>query len=214
MTNNILPWFYGSQSNFRKITSFNPPRLSQGYTENKPLIQENAWPSGPRLLGQSVCCNSTCPSVDDLSITKPLTPSSLHLCLLLQEPNKLVHIELVFTKSYQVLGIALGAEDTGENQKGPPMGGGGHLNKLMSMWYKSWYLHSSQDGRVGKCSSCLFSQPHQNDNYSTTIIENHLKSYWTEVLQLRTYRRSQIEPGRRGRDVEGASPTPMCDHYK
>lgn len=50
------------------------------------------------------------------------------------------------------------------------------------------------------------SQDHINYNYRTTIMENHRKSCWTKALQLRTYRRSHLDPGRSGGDVKQADP--------
>ena len=67
---------------------------------------------------------------------------------------------------------------------------------------------SGQDGGIGKYSTHILSQLHQN--YKTIIIQNHLKSSWTEVLQLWIERRSHIKTGKRGRDKEQACPIPMC----
>ena len=47
-------------------------------------------------------------------------------------------------------------------------------------------------------------------NYRTTIIQNHMKSNLTEVLQLRIHRKNHIKTGRRGRDAQRAGPIPTC----
>lgn len=46
----------------------------------------------------------------------------------------------------------------------------------------------------------------------TPTIDNSLKSSRNKALQQRIYRRSNLETGRRGRDVERAGQTPTCDH--
>lgn len=61
-----------------------------------------------------------------------------------------------------------------------------------------------EDGRLGKRCAHLHLQPHQN--YRATIIENP-KSSCAEVLQLRMYKRSQVQTSRRGRNTEWAGPT-------
>lgn len=68
---------------------------------------------------------------------------------------------------------------------------------------------SGQDGTIDKhCAYLLTRPPKWQLNYRVTISETHLKFCWTEAVQPRTYRRSHLETGKRGRDTEQAGPTP------
>lgn len=117
---------HGFQSNFTKLSPSTLTRLSQGYIEKKPQRRKMPDPQVPDFLvnGLAIIPRALLEptSLRKAASSQVLTPSSLHLCPLLQGPHAVLFTctvtDLGCTKPYRALGIVLCAGDTAENQCG------------------------------------------------------------------------------------------------